>query len=191
MKENELKIYFIDVGQGNTDKYDYGKNVVLPYLLDRKISKIDYMIISHVDSDHIGGLMAIVEGIRVDKILIGIQPESSKQFEELFFIAKQKRIEEIAEDIISEAYNKKLKSNILKAAHHGSITSSSYNIFQNINPQIVLIGVGKDNKFGHPSEEVIDRFNDMGSRIYRTDIHGEINLKINKNGKIKINTKNK
>ena len=268
LKENELKIYFIDVGQGdstfiqtpkgkniiidggegNTDKYDYGKNVVLPYLLDRKISKIDYMIISHADSDHIGGLMAIVEGIRVDKILIGIQPESSKQFEELFFIAKQKRIdvifleanqkilieenilievlwpnsqmfieenilnnnslvfkliyndfsilftgdiEEIAEDIISDVYNKKLKSNILKAAHHGSITSSSYNILQNINPQIVLIGVGKDNKFGHPSEEVIDRFNDMGSRVYRTDIHGEINLRINKNGKIKINTKNK
>ncbi len=79
----------------------------------------------------------------------------------------------------------------MKAAHHGSITSSSYNIFQNINPQIVLIGVGKDNKFGHPSEEVIDRFNDIGSRIYRTDIHGKIILKINKNGKIKINTKNK
>lgn len=68
---NSLNIYFLDVGQGdctviqtpnrknilidggNNGKYDYGENVVFPYLLDRRIDQIDYMIISHFDSDHI------------------------------------------------------------------------------------------------------------------------------------------
>ena len=68
---NDLKIYFIDVGQGDStlivtpsnkkilvdgggsSSYDVGKNTLLPYLLDRKIKKIDYMIISHFDNDHV------------------------------------------------------------------------------------------------------------------------------------------
>ena len=68
-----LKIYFVDVGQGDcclivtpnnkkvlidgggekSDSYDIGKNVLIPYLLDRGIKKIDYIIISHFDTDHV------------------------------------------------------------------------------------------------------------------------------------------
>ena len=66
-----LKIYFIDVGQGDSTliiapnhktilidgggsaTYDVGKNTLIPYLLARKIRKIDYVIISHFDQDHI------------------------------------------------------------------------------------------------------------------------------------------
>lgn len=69
---HDLKIYFIDVGQGDStlivtpnDKtilidgggsstYDVGENILIPYLLDRKIKKIDYVIVSHTDQDHIG-----------------------------------------------------------------------------------------------------------------------------------------
>ncbi len=68
----ELRIYFIDVGQGDStlirtienknilidgggnDNYDIGKNVLIPYLLSKKISTIDYLIISHFDTDHVG-----------------------------------------------------------------------------------------------------------------------------------------
>ena len=68
----KLQIYFVDVGQGDcsliitnsnktilidgggNDGYDVGKNVLVPYLMDRKIMRIDYMIISHFDSDHVG-----------------------------------------------------------------------------------------------------------------------------------------
>lgn len=46
------KVILIDSGEGHSDKYDYGKNVVFPYLLDEGIMKIDYLIISHFDSDH-------------------------------------------------------------------------------------------------------------------------------------------
>ncbi len=67
----KLKIYFIDVGQGDStmivtpnkktiivdgggnEKYDIGKNIIYPYLLNRKIWKIDYLIISHFDTDHV------------------------------------------------------------------------------------------------------------------------------------------
>ncbi len=73
LKYNELRIYFIDVGQGdstlivtpknkvilldgggsNENSYDVGKNILIPYLLDRGIWQIDYVIISHFDSDHV------------------------------------------------------------------------------------------------------------------------------------------
>lgn len=42
----------IVIDGGNNQDYDYGEKVVVPYLLDRKISKIDYLMISHFDSDH-------------------------------------------------------------------------------------------------------------------------------------------
>ena len=48
-----------------------------------------------------------------------------------------------------------------------------------VRPKIALIGVGKNNKFGHPSNEVIKRLENINSEIYRTDLKGEIILKIN------------
>ncbi len=67
----DLKIHFIDVGQGDStliitplgkkilidgggsESYDIGKNILVPYLLDRGVNKIDYVIISHFDTDHV------------------------------------------------------------------------------------------------------------------------------------------
>lgn len=230
------KNIIIDGGEGNTEKYDYGENVVLPYLLDRKVKKIDYLIISHTDSDHIGGLFAVIENIKIDKILIGIQPQISEQYVELLELSKEKNIkivelkagnrlkiekeiyldvlwpkannfiesnalnnnslvfkiyyknfsilftgdvEEIAEKEILNLYKDNLNilnSTILKAAHHGSKTSTSLEFLNSVNPQIVLIGAGKDNKFGHPSKSVINRLKKKNIKIYRTDKNGEINI---------------
>lgn len=93
IKTPKGKNIIIDGGEGNSDKYDYGEKVLLPYLLDKQVSRINYLIATHADSDHIGGLFAVLENIKVDKILIGIQPETSKQFEDLVEIAKRKNIE--------------------------------------------------------------------------------------------------
>ena len=57
-----------------------------------------------------------------------------------------------------------------------------------IKPKIALIGVGKNNKFGHPSDEVVNRLNALSSKIYRTDNDGEISIVVNRKGIItKIN----
>lgn len=72
-------------------------------------------------------------------------------------------IEEEAENIIYKMYENtgKLKSDILKVAHHGSKTSSTERFINCVEPNIVLIGVGKNNTFGHPSEEVIKRYKNI------------------------------
>lgn len=69
-------------------------------------------------------------------------------------------IEEVAEKQILEEYKNNLeilKSNLLKVAHHGSKTSSIQEFLEMIKPKITLIGVGKNNTFGHPNNEVLER----------------------------------
>lgn len=82
-----------------------------------------------------------------------------------------------------------LKSMVLKVSHHGSKTSTNEEFLKSVNPKIALIGVGENNKFGHPNTEVIKRINKYGAKIYRTDKMGEIELTINRKGKMKIRTK--
>ena len=53
----------------------------------------------------------------------------------------------------------KLTADILKVAHHGSKSSSIAEFLEKVNPRIALIGVGKNNKFGHPNAGVLDRLN--------------------------------
>ena len=99
-------------------------------------------------------------------------------------------IEEIAEKRIIEKYGNNaasaLKSDVLKVAHHGSKTSSIEEIVKIVNPRIALIGVGKNNKFGHPNGDVIDRIKKNDSEIFRTDENGEISVYISKKGTIKV-----
>ena len=69
-------------------------------------------------------------------------------------------IEKIAEKQILQEYKYNfgvLNSQILKVAHHGSKTSSIKEFIDAVNPRLALIGVGENNKFGHPNEEVITR----------------------------------
>lgn len=98
-------------------------------------------------------------------------------------------IEAIAEKAILKKYSKNLnilKSDILKVAHHGSKTSSITEFIEKIKPKYAIIGVGEDNKFGHPSDSTIQNLEKENIRIYRTDKMGEIEIKTN--GKeIKIN----
>ena len=85
-----LKIYFIDVGQGDSTliitpknktilidsggsqnkDYDIGEKVLLPYLLDRGVYRLDYAIISHFDTDHVGGLLTVMEKMDIGTIII-------------------------------------------------------------------------------------------------------------------------
>lgn len=80
---------------------------------------------------------------------------------------------------ILEKYNLK-EIDFLKVGHHGSNTSSSGYFIDSINPKYSLISVGKNNRYGHPKESVLDTL--KNSKIYRTDLDGSIEIKLNKNG---------
>lgn len=97
-------------------------------------------------------------------------------------------IEEIAENAILKKYENtnKLKSTILKVAHHGSKSSSTEEFLKEVKPKIALIGVGGNNMFGHPNFDVLERLDKIESKIFRTDVNGEIIIRVNRKGKICI-----
>ena len=74
---------------------------------------------------------------------------------------------------------------VLKVSHHGSKTSSGKNFIDEISPKYSIISVGKNNRYGHPNNNVLNNLE--GSKIYRTDLDGSIEIKFNKNG-YKIST---
>ena len=88
-------------------------------------------------------------------------------------------IEEVAEKAILKKYEKhleKLKATVLKVPHHGSKTSSTQEFLNAVNPRVALIGVGKNNTFGHPNSDVLERLKKSGIKLFRTDEDGEINV---------------
>lgn len=271
LEEKKLKLYFVDVGQGDCtylktpseknilidgggnrdkEKYDVGKKVLLPYLLDRRVKKLDYIIVSHFDADHAQGLEAVIQNIKVKNIIVCKQASNSALYQEIMKLCKKKKvniitvkrgqtikvdkyvhfeilhpgdimlddgkgglnanaivakmyctiknktttimftgdIEEKAEEELVKIYGDKLKADILKVAHHGSKTSSTAGFLKCVSPKIALIGVGKDNTFGHPNSGVLSRLEDINAKIYRTDKFGEITVTISKS-KTGINTK--
>lgn len=90
---------------------------------------------------------------------------------------------EVEEDLIDK-YNLK-DIDVLKVGHHGSKTSSSKIFIDEINSKYSVISVGKNNRYGHPNDNVLDNLNN--SKIYRTDQDGSIMFKI-KNNKLQIET---
>ena len=89
----------------------------------------------------------------------------------------------VEEDLIDK-YNLK-DIDVLKVGHHGSRTSSSKEFIDEINPRYSIISVGKNNRYGHPNDNVLDNLED--SKIYRTDQDGSIMFKI-KNNKLEVET---
>ena len=262
----KMNIYFIDVGQGDSTfivtpnnktilidgggstskEFDIGKNTLVPYVLDRGFTKIDLIIVSHFDDDHVGGVLTVMEELKVCQVIISKQEENSENYKKFKEIVKEKKIkvkvvnkgdrlhieknifidilwpnnekqicenitnnnsivcklhyksfsmlftgdiEEVAEKQILEEYKNKYKifnSTVLKLAHHGSKTSSTQEFLELVNPKIALIGVGENNRFGHPNDDVLERLENISTRIYRTDINGEISMEVNNKGRIKI-----
>ena len=65
-------------------------------------------------------------------------------------------------------------ADILKVGHHGSRTSTSVEFLERVNPKIAVICVGEGNRYGHPSDIVLERLDSSGVTVYRTDWHGTI-----------------
>lgn len=82
-----------------------------------------------------------------------------------------KEIEEKIKDDIEENYT------VLKVAHHGSNYSSSEKFLKKVNPKYSIISVGKNNSYGHPGNETMERLRKHGGVIYRTDEKGGITIR--------------
>lgn len=72
---------------------------------------------------------------------------------------------------------------ILKVAHHGSSSSSSDFFLYEASPEVAVICVGENNKYGHPDQETLDRLKSHCDNIYRTDINGDITVTVDNEGK--------
>lgn len=79
-------------------------------------------------------------------------------------------------------------STVLKLAHHGSLSSTSDEFLNVVDPQIAIISAGKDNRYGHPDEEVLERLKMKGNiSIFNTGIHGTIEF-ISDGNNVRVNT---
>lgn len=88
-----------------------------------------------------------------------------------------------------------LRADILHLGHHGSNTSSTEAFLKAVDPDVAIYSAGKDNPYGHPHQEVIQRLFDLKIKVYGTDVHGTIIVKTDgktydisteKSGKIQI-----
>ncbi len=268
--ERNLRITFLDVGQGDSifielpsghtmlidaggtpifqrdkwketrDPYEVGKDVVLPFLMHRGIRDIDTVILSHGDYDHVGGLYAVMEKIKIKRILGSPISEENATEQKLSLtvqnlaipytvpypgmteqIDKDVRLTFIHPDINSYKENnqsivflldykdktflftgdieeeieyKLLRSfqlsdiDVLKVAHHGSKTSTSIRWLESLTPTFAVISAGKNNLYGHPSADILERLHSMKTNVMRTDLQGAISFLIDKNGKMTIET---
>ena len=84
-------------------------------------------------------------------------------------------VKEIESEILREGVD--VQSTVLKVGHHGSATSSSEKFLRAVNPKCSVICVGYGNNFGHPRAEVLERLENLPTKIYRTDLDGLIKFK--------------
>ena len=211
--------------------YNLSDNTI-KFLKSKGITKIDYLITTHGDYDHMGEAINLVENFKVEKVIFNCG-EFNELEQELIKVLDKKKIPYyscvkelnvdnnklyslnnkdygnendnssviytklnnhkflfmgdagvgVEEDLI-EKYNLQ-DIDVLKVGHHGSKTSSGKEFINEINPNYSIISVGKNNRYGHPNDSVLDNLED--SKIYRTDLDGSIMFKIN-NNKLKIET---
>jgi len=90
------------------------------------------------------------------------------------------------EEILDNKYD--VRSDVIKVGHHGSNTSSSSTFLNKVRPSYAIISVGVDNSYYHPHPSILKRYEKLGSKIYRTDLEGDIILTSDGNG---IEIKNK
>lgn len=69
-----------------------------------------------------------------------------------------------------------VKADVLKVAHHGSKTSTMEEFVSAVSPEVAVIQVGDDNRYGHPTSEVLERLEKYDIRVYRNDLEGDIKI---------------
>ncbi|KYH35814.1 hydroxyacylglutathione hydrolase [Clostridium tepidiprofundi DSM 19306] len=236
----ELKVHFIDVGQADSilveqNKHfmliDAGNNadstLVVNYLKQHGVSKLDYVIGTHPHEDHIGGLDAVINTFDIGKVLMPKKVSTTKTYRDVILAIKNKGLkitvpvpgatyklgaaewtilapgkdedyektnnysivqklrfgntsfiftgdaEDVSErEILARKYD--LKADVLKIGHHGSKTSTTKEFLAAVDPKYAVISCGKDNDYGHPNKETMDKLKNNRIIVYRTDECGTI-----------------
>ena len=208
-------IYFYDLKKGEAtlimdtsqkeviliDSGDYNNGDLTKSLIDLGVRHIDYLILSHTDSDHYAGSIEIVKRIRIDNLVTNeyeinnktnylkkyiknhiilkggkkiktkstliecISPngdyhninDNSLVFNLTFKNLKILFTGDISKTVENELMKQNIKTNILKVAHHGSITSSSATFLASLQYDYSVIMSGYQNTFGFPNEEIVKR----------------------------------
>lgn len=246
--ERNYEVYFLDVGQGDATlfvapqnkevilidtggsityskkdfqkrnkEFNLGDNIVT-FLKSKRIRRIDLLLLTHGDKDHLGYAETIGNGIKIENVMINkdsVNDEEKKliqkwhqvkNYQSKYFamqtiflklydnendnsILTKLKIYEYtflmmgdASSKVEEEFMKKynVSSTFIKIGHHGSKTSSEKTFIDTVNPKYSIISVGKNNRYGHPNKEVLENL--KNTKIYRTDLDGSIEIKINKNG---------
>ncbi|MBI3935867.1 MAG: DNA internalization-related competence protein ComEC/Rec2 [Betaproteobacteria bacterium] len=81
-----------------------------------------------------------------------------------------------SEEALLTAFGEDLIADVLVVPHHGSRTSSTQEFVWRVNPQVAVFTVGYRNRFGHPKQEVVERYRRLGARLLRTDRDGALTL---------------
>jgi len=238
-----LEIYFFDIGQGsaimasapneNQILIDGGPSAAILPKVEESLpfgdKRIELLILTHPDADHLNGLIEVLKRYEVATILqTGIKDDSA-QYAEWARIIKEKNIpvyfarlgqnikaadnleirilapfsslegKEISNTNDSSIVGKiiygessllftgdasnilesqmilagfDLEADILQVGHHGSKTSTSAEFLQKVSPDFSVIQVGLKNRYGHPSQETLDRLKNF--LTLRTDLSGDI-----------------
>ena len=235
------KRMIVDGGFARKGYHDAGRRFVSPFLAYRRIRRLDYMVASHGQADHYGGLSFLAEAHRPGELWLspeqGCEPAGYRAFldlcreggirmrslcrgmgrvtingvevevlspdcagggtgegEEACAIRINDRslvmrltfgsvavlltgdIEEGAErDLLAGPGS--LKAFLLKVPHHGSPGSSSPSFLEAVAPQVAVVSCGRGNRFGFPPDEVIQRYEDRGTLLYRTDLDGAVRFR--------------
>jgi len=243
-RSQELKVIFLDVGQGDAILLEQGSRQILidggpsGQALLNKIGKyipfwdrkIELVIATHPDADHITGLVDLVKNYQVDAIMQTEAQSDSQVFQKFKDIVQQKNIQVVqgarggkinladgarleilspgaetpisaqdtnASSIVAKLIfgensflltgdlpdeqerelinrNVDIRAKILKVAHHGSKYSTSVEFLEKVSPREAVISVGKNNRYGHPNPEVLERLQQKNIKIWRTDEIGDI-----------------
>lgn len=213
------------------DSQTIGEAVVSEFLWQKGYSKVDYILASHADTDHIQGLTDVAKNFKVRAAFLGRTPAKDEDFIELSEVLKKRNIPiitlsrgdvlEFGKTFVEILYPEKdesefavsdnnhslvlriscgakkilftgdieketenflsknpalLKANVVKAAHHGSKTSSIQDFIRSTNAEYAIISVGKHSQFGHPHKEVVERWKNTGAKIYKTGEKGTVTI---------------
>ncbi|HGA1214251.1 TPA: DNA internalization-related competence protein ComEC/Rec2 [Streptococcus suis] len=200
------------------------ERTLIPYLHSRGVDRIDSLVLTHTDTDHVGDVLEVAKQVQIGRIYVS--PGSLTVPD---FVATLKEINvpvhvvEVGErlpifDSYLEVlypdgtgdggnndsivlYGRLLKTNflftgdleqgeldliesypnlpvdVLKAGHHGSKGSSYPEFLDHIEAKIALVSAGENNRYKHPHQETLERFDSRNIQVYRTDQQGAIRFR--------------